>query len=109
MGKPIFTREAYDAARNNCNHFTDRVAMYLVGKHITEDVLGQPEIMMKSSLGRTLRPILTRVLGQYAPLGQEISSGGMLGNRAFETKEALAIDGLECRTDDQLWGKTVAL
>ena len=21
--------EAYDAARNNCNHFTDRVSMYL--------------------------------------------------------------------------------
>ncbi|CAE6970759.1 DESI1, partial [Symbiodinium sp. CCMP2456] len=27
--KPIFNREAYDAARNNCNHFTDRVSMYL--------------------------------------------------------------------------------
>jgi len=63
--KPIFTRDAYDAARNNCNHFTDRVSMYLVGKHIPEDVLLQPEIMMRTRLGRMLRPILTRVLGQY--------------------------------------------
>ncbi|CAK9047132.1 unnamed protein product [Durusdinium trenchii] len=27
--KPVFNREAYDAARNNCNHFTDRVSLHL--------------------------------------------------------------------------------
>jgi hypothetical protein len=63
--KPTFSREAYDAARNNCNHFTDKVAMWLVGKHIPEEVIRQPDILMQTGLGRTLRPILTRLLGQY--------------------------------------------
>lgn len=63
--KPVFSRSAYDAARNNCNHFTDRVAMYLVGKHIPDEVLRQPELMMKTNLGRVLRPVLNRWLGLY--------------------------------------------
>jgi len=62
--KPLFSREAYDAARNNCNHFTNRVSMYLVGKHIPEEVLLQPELMLQTSVGRAIRPILTRWLGK---------------------------------------------
>jgi hypothetical protein len=79
--KPVFTREAYDAARNNCNHFTDRVSMYLVGKHIPEEVLRQPELMMQTNLGRLLRPIFTKALGQYfEPKGtaEEISLASAL-------------------------------
>eukprot|EP00927_Polykrikos_kofoidii_P035360 TRINITY_DN29938_c0_g1_i1.p1 TRINITY_DN29938_c0_g1~~TRINITY_DN29938_c0_g1_i1.p1 ORF type:complete len:484 (+),score=89.31 TRINITY_DN29938_c0_g1_i1:320-1771(+) len=63
--KPMFSREAYDAARNNCNHFTDRLSLFLVGKHIPEEVLRQPQLMMNTSLGRALRPFLTRWLGLY--------------------------------------------
>merc|ERR1711972_1214853 len=79
--KPLFSREAYDAARNNCNHFSDRVCMYLLGKHIPEEVLEQPELMLRTNLGRMLRPILTRVLGQYfEPKGtaEEISQPNAL-------------------------------
>lgn len=63
--KPIFNRESYDAARNNCNHFTDRVSMFLIGRHIPEDVLNQPDLLVKTTVGRMLRPVLTQVLGQY--------------------------------------------
>lgn len=63
--KPIFCRQAYDAARNNCNHFTDRLAMFLVGKHIPEEVLKQPELVMNTNVGRVLRPFLNRWLGLY--------------------------------------------
>lgn len=63
--KPIFSREAYDAARNNCNHFTDKLCMYLVGKHIPEEVLKQPELLVRTKLGQTLRPVLNRWLGFY--------------------------------------------
>eukprot|EP00929_Paragymnodinium_shiwhaense_P019027 TRINITY_DN13099_c1_g2_i1.p1 TRINITY_DN13099_c1_g2~~TRINITY_DN13099_c1_g2_i1.p1 ORF type:complete len:432 (-),score=109.51 TRINITY_DN13099_c1_g2_i1:51-1346(-) len=63
--KPSFSREAYDAARNNCNHFTDRLALFLVGKHIPEEILAQPQLMMNTALGRALRPVLTKLLGVY--------------------------------------------
>jgi hypothetical protein len=102
--KPIFKREAYDAARNNCNHFTDRVSMYLVGKHIPEEVLRQPEIVMQTSVGRLLRPILTRVLGQYfEPKGtaEEISLASALGQLRVAHKGALKDEDSACDTDNR--------
>jgi hypothetical protein len=110
--KPIFTREAYDAARNNCNHFTDRVSMYLIGKHIPEEVLRQPEIMLQTSLGRTLRPILTRVLGQYfEPKGtaEEISIDGInLGSSSSLAMSSGKEDTPEFN-GEALWNTTFAL
>mmetsp|Transcript_30342 Transcript_30342/g.97017 ORF Transcript_30342/g.97017 Transcript_30342/m.97017 type:complete len:434 (+) Transcript_30342:145-1446(+) len=108
--KPIFSREAYDAARNNCNHFTDRVSMYLVGKHIPDEVLRQPELMMQSRLGRTLRPILTKVLGQYfepKASAEEISFAG-IGSMRSADKAARALQGAEAGKED-FWGSTVTL
>eukprot|EP00932_Pfiesteria_piscicida_P004114 SRR837773.14019.p1 GENE.SRR837773.14019~~SRR837773.14019.p1 ORF type:complete len:332 (-),score=95.17 SRR837773.14019:19-963(-) len=109
--KPVFTREAYDAARNNCNHFTDRVCMFLVGKHIPEEVLRQPELMLSTGLGRALRPILTRVLGQYfvpKETSEEISiDGGVsLGPRTSLTK---AGSEASRAPDEALWDSTFAL
>jgi len=110
--KPIFTREAYDAARNNCNHFTDKVTMYLVGRHIPEEVLRQPELMMQSSLGRTLRPILTKVLGQYfEPKGtaEEIYTDLTAPNRSAD-KAATALDTSDPSSgNEEFWGKPVNL
>lgn len=78
---PLFRRDTYDAAFNNCNHFTDQVSMYLLGKHIPEEVLGQPEMLLRSTLGRALRPILTFALGTCSVPGtsaEEISIVGAL-------------------------------
>jgi len=110
--KPIFTREAYDAARNNCNHFTDKVTMFLVGRHIPEEVLRQPELMMQSSLGRTLRPILTKVLGQYfEPKGtaEEIYADLTAPKRSAE-KAASALESSEPSSgNEEFWGKPITL
>jgi len=108
--KPVFTREAYDAARNNCNHFTDKVSMYLVGRHIPDEVLRQPELMMQSSLGRALRPILTKVLGQYfEPKGtaEEIILDPALGTARSVERAAPLQEGQDGSED--FWGKAVAL
>mmetsp|Transcript_120442 Transcript_120442/g.269261 ORF Transcript_120442/g.269261 Transcript_120442/m.269261 type:complete len:436 (+) Transcript_120442:220-1527(+) len=109
--KPTFTREAYDAARNNCNHFTDRVAMHLIGRHIPEDVLKQPELMLSTTLGRTLRPILTRVLGQYfepKASAAEITLDGAWGPPRLLDK---SVPGEERRPliEEEIWGRTVVL
>lgn len=63
--KPVFSREAYDAATNNCNHFSDRLTMHLVGKHIPEEVLRQPQLVMNTAVGRALRPLLNRWFGVH--------------------------------------------
>eukprot|EP00928_Gymnodinium_smaydae_P067510 TRINITY_DN504_c0_g2_i1.p1 TRINITY_DN504_c0_g2~~TRINITY_DN504_c0_g2_i1.p1 ORF type:complete len:396 (+),score=74.92 TRINITY_DN504_c0_g2_i1:124-1311(+) len=63
--KPAFSKDTYDTATNNCNHFTDRVAMYLCGKHIPDDILSQPETMLNTGLGRAVAPILNKCMGIY--------------------------------------------
>lgn len=56
--KPVFQRDTYDVVCNNCNHFSDRVCMYLVGKHPPPEVLQQPEMLLRARAVRVLRPIL---------------------------------------------------
>jgi len=57
--KPVFHRDTYDLVTNNCNHFTDRISMYLLGKHLPEEVLQQSEQLLKSGAVRVMRPLLT--------------------------------------------------
>lgn len=107
--KPTFSREAYDAARNNCNHFTDKVAMWLVGKHIPEEVIRQPDILMQTGLGRTLRPILTRLLGQYfepKKSAEEVSDLGKIRPvGGMGPVESLPVNARE----EDIYGATVVL
>lgn len=56
--KPVFQRDTYDVVCNNCNHFSDRCCTYLVGKHPPEEVMRQPELLMKSGSVRVIRPLL---------------------------------------------------
>lgn len=56
--KPIFHRGTYDVVLNNCNHFSDRLCMYLLGRRLPEEVLRQPRCLMQSNTIRTLRPLL---------------------------------------------------
>lgn len=111
--KPIFNREAYDAAQNNCNHFTDRVSMFLVGRHIPEEVLDQPQLILDTNLGRALRPVLNRLLGRrFEPKSsaEEISAlvAGGSGLISLDGKPS-DLSGSTQSTSDQLWGKTLHL
>merc|ERR1719329_1407130 len=56
--KPTFHRGTYDVVNNNCNHFSDRVCMYLCGKHLPEEVMNQPQYLMSSGAVRLIRPML---------------------------------------------------
>lgn len=56
--KPVFHRGTYDIIDNNCNHFTNRVSQYLLGKALPDEVLEQPACLKSSAAVRTLRPIL---------------------------------------------------
>jgi len=78
--KPLFQRDTYDVVCNNCNHFSDRLCMYLLGKHAPEEVLQQPQWLMKSNFVRILRPalnwylrdrIVTRETGTELPASEK--------------------------------------
>lgn len=56
--KPIFQRDTYDVVCNNCNHFTDRVCLFLCGLRAPEEVRRQPEILLESKSVQAVRPLL---------------------------------------------------
>lgn len=88
--RPLFTRDTYDVVNNNCNHFTDRVAMMLAGRHIPDEVLLQPECLVK--LGAcTLRPLLNRWLGsiEATDKDQELGKSGELPSHQWVAGDVL--------------------
>merc|ERR1719491_742735 len=39
-----FTKESYDVLTHNCNHFSDKLAMFLLNDHVPDEVRKQPEM-----------------------------------------------------------------
>ncbi|PKS10782.1 hypothetical protein jhhlp_002539 [Lomentospora prolificans] len=58
--RPIFTVEAYDLFKHNCNNFSDSFATFLVGKGIPDHILHMPQAVLESPMGRMLLPQLTQ-------------------------------------------------
>ncbi|KAK8927068.1 hypothetical protein H634G_01966 [Metarhizium anisopliae BRIP 53293] len=58
--RPIFTLEAYDLFRHNCNNFSDSFANFLVGKGIPSHIVSMPQAVLDSPMGRMLLPQLTQ-------------------------------------------------
>lgn len=56
--RPIFNRETYDIVTNNCNHFADKLLVFLTGRRLPEEVLRQPEYLLVSGAVRFAKPIL---------------------------------------------------
>lgn len=63
--KPVFHRDTYDAIGNNCNHFADRLSLWLTGKHLPDEVLLQTERLMNIVAVRAIRPALNRLLRDH--------------------------------------------
>lgn len=57
--KPRFHRDTYDVIDCNCNHFSDAVSLYLVGKHLPEEVYIQPMIWKSLAAVRWAQPLMT--------------------------------------------------
>ncbi|KAH8177340.1 PUL domain-containing protein [Sarocladium implicatum] len=58
--RSIFTVEAYDLFRHNCNNFTDSFSNFLLGKGIPAHIRDMPQAVMDSPMGRMLLPQLTQ-------------------------------------------------
>ncbi|KAG6027313.1 hypothetical protein E4U19_002086 [Claviceps sp. Clav32 group G5] len=97
--RPIFTLEAYDLFRHNCNNFSDSFANFLVGKGIPQHIVKMPQAVLDSPMGRMLLPQLT----QGVNMGR--SSGSILGleqSAQIPAKEAKAPGVVSVSRSDQL-------
>ncbi|KAM4056382.1 PUL domain-containing protein [Hirsutella rhossiliensis] len=68
--RPIFTLEAYDLFRHNCNNFTDSFSNFLVGKGIPAYITNMPQAVLESPMGRTL----------FTQLSQGVNAGRSNGS-----------------------------
>ncbi|KAI5687073.1 PPPDE putative peptidase domain [Leishmania braziliensis] len=54
---------------NNCNTFSDAACMYLLGRHISQDVLDMLPTLLSTPLGQMLRPVLEQATSSGAGIG----------------------------------------
>ena len=53
-----YTERTYNVITNNCNNFTDEVAMLLIGEGIPRDIVDLPKMFMNTPLGQQMMPML---------------------------------------------------
>ena len=58
-----FTKNNYDLISHNCNHFSDTALYFLTGNHLPNAILRQHQEILKTPLGRQVRPILESLAG----------------------------------------------
>ena len=58
-----FTSQNYNLISHNCNHFSDTALFFLTGNHLPSHILKQHEEILKTPLGRQVRPYLEAMSG----------------------------------------------
>ncbi|KFY93889.1 hypothetical protein V498_04187 [Pseudogymnoascus sp. VKM F-4517 (FW-2822)] len=74
--RPIYTFEAYDLWRHNCNNFTNDFATFLVGRGIPSHITDMPQTVLNSPMGRLLQPAIDDAIRNSQNRSR---TGGMLG------------------------------
>ncbi|TGJ79569.1 hypothetical protein E0Z10_g9194 [Xylaria hypoxylon] len=72
--REIFTPQAYDLFRHNCNNFSNDFSTFMLGKGIPEHIANMPQAVLDSPFGRVLQPQLTQMVEQ-----RKVRHGGLLG------------------------------
>ncbi|KAL8418403.1 hypothetical protein RB594_001849 [Gaeumannomyces avenae] len=103
--RSVYTPEAYNLWRHNCNNFSNDFATFLVGKGIPDKIINMPAEVLESPLGRMLMP----ALDQQVRASKQQNGGGILGiqngqqaggssaaaARAFRVREVTNLGGLD--------------
>lgn len=71
--REIYTVEAYDLFRHNCNNFSNDFSTFLVGKGIPSHIRNMPQAVLDSPFGQMLMPMLNQ------QIGAQKRQGGILG------------------------------
>ncbi|KAI1422133.1 PUL domain-containing protein [Xylaria sp. FL1777] len=72
--RDIYTPQAYDLFRHNCNNFSNDFSTFMLGKGIPDHIANMPQAVLDSPFGRMLQPQLTQMVEQ-----RKASQGGLLG------------------------------
>ncbi|CAD6439525.1 123e1eb5-9b6d-4d6f-bd95-90e901397d17 [Sclerotinia trifoliorum] len=83
--KAIYTFEAYDLWKHNCNNFSNDFATFLVGKGIPEYITNLPETVLNTPFGRMVQPHFN----DYVTLNS-MNNGGLLGIQSSEDPQQQA-------------------
>lgn len=71
--REVYTVQAYNLWKHNCNNFSNDFATFLVGKGIPDHILHMPDAVLESPLGRMLMPALNNQIEANR------QQGGILG------------------------------
>ncbi|KAI0514435.1 PUL domain-containing protein [Xylaria bambusicola] len=72
--REIYTPQAYDLFRHNCNNFSNDFSTFMLGKGIPEHIANMPQAVLDSPFGRILQPQLEQMVQQ-----RKAQQGGLLG------------------------------
>ncbi|GAP89125.1 putative pul domain-containing protein [Rosellinia necatrix] len=72
--RDIYTPQAYDLFRHNCNNFSNDLSTFMLGKGIPEHIANMPQAVLDSPFGRMLQPQLEQMVNQ-----RKAQQGGLLG------------------------------
>eukprot|EP00397_Hematodinium_sp_SG-2012_P015569 GEMP01015858.1.p1 GENE.GEMP01015858.1~~GEMP01015858.1.p1 ORF type:complete len:711 (+),score=105.61 GEMP01015858.1:53-2134(+) len=59
-----FTSSSYDVLKNNCNHFSNKIAWFLNHAPIPDDIANQSQHLMDTWAARAALPFMNKILGR---------------------------------------------
>jgi hypothetical protein len=60
--KQVFTADKYDLFEYNCNHMSQQVCEFLVGKGIPDHITDLPQTVLQTPFGHMIRPMIEQAL-----------------------------------------------
>lgn len=75
-----WTQSCYNVASHNCNHFTDFVADYMLGRGIPGDIKGQAQLLLSTPIGQMIMPQMTQMQQTLNREGHSVYGGNTLDN-----------------------------
>ena len=60
-----WSSEKYDLFDHNCNHFTNVISKYLLGKTIPQDIVDLPKKVLSSPLGGMIKPMMENIQSTF--------------------------------------------
>ncbi|KAI0201245.1 DUF862-domain-containing protein [Astrocystis sublimbata] len=72
--REIYTPQAYDLFRHNCNNFSNDFSTFMLGKGIPHHIANMPQAVLESPFGKMLQPQLAQMVEQ-----RKAQHGGLLG------------------------------
>lgn len=70
LGEDNYTAVKYNLFKNNCNHFTQDLCEFLVGKSIPSYIKDLPETVLNTPFGQMLRPYVEQMMAPITQVGE---------------------------------------